>query len=355
MSVTSPLRNTVCSHLKSQASPAMNIYIDESGSFVRAPCSGSWNVVAAFVSPESGRAHVERALMQLKRKLGYLPGSEIKLNQIDESSLAEFIGNLRRSRSILFCTATDAGINTDQAVTAHKAVQVQNIRDNIPRMLHPGGRQGLTMLSGELERTSNQLYVQLVCQVHLLYEVINRSINFYAQRIPGTLSAFRWRVDQKNVSKTDFESAFEKIAPALLQTMSIREPMPIVRGFNYSKMKRYEFVDGIPDYLEKDYGFSIEYAFDVQKLIREDIEFVDSKKSVGIQVVDILASATRRSLRGGFESNSKLSAALGSLMVQRSHRRPPIKIVGFGSDVVVDTKAEQCVRVMHSHNQALLV
>lgn len=333
----------------------MNIYIDESGSFVSAPNPGAWNVVAAFVSPESGRAQVERALLQLKRKLGYLPGSEIKLNQIDESSLAEFIGNLHKSGSILFCTATDAGINTDLAVTAHKAGQVKNIRDNIPRMRHPGGRQGLTILSDELERTSNQLYVQLVCQVHLLYEVINRSINFYAQRIPGTLSAFRWRIDQKNVSKTDFERAFEKIAPALLQTMSIREPMPFVRGFNYSKMKRYEFSDGIPDYLEKDHGISIEDAFDVQKLIREDIAFVDSKKSAGIQVVDILASATRRSLRGNFESNGKLSAALGSLMVQRSHRRPPIELVGFGGEVVVDTKAEQCVRAMHAHNQALLV
>jgi hypothetical protein len=333
----------------------VNIYIDESGSFVCAPSPGAWNVVAAFVSPESGRADVERALMQLKRKLGYLPCSEIKLNQIDESSLIEFIGNLRSSGSILFCTATDAGNNTDQAVSAHKAGQVKNIRDNIPRMRHPGGRQGLTILSDELESTSNQLYVQLVCQVHLLYEVINRSINFYAQRIPGTLSAFRWRVDQKNVSKTDFERAFEKNAPELLQTMSIREPMPFVKGFNYSKMKRYEFTEGIPDYLEKDYGITIEDAFDIQKLIREDIEFVDSKKSVGIQVVDILASATRRSLRGNFKSNSELSAMLGSLMVQRSYRRPPIELIGFTCDVVVDSKAKQCVRAMHAHNQALLV
>lgn len=320
-----------------------------------APNPGAWNVVAAFVSPESGRVHVERALMQLKRKLGYRPGSEIKLNQIDESSLVEFIGNLRISRSILFCTATDAGINTDQAVAAHKASQVKNIREYIPRMRHLGGQQGLTILSDELERTSNQLYVQLVCQVHLLSEVINRSINYYAQRIPGTLSAFRWRVDQKSVSKTNFERAFEKIAPALLQTMSIREPMPFVNGFNYSKMKRYEFADGIPDYLEKDHGIYIEDAFDIQKLIREDLEFVDSKKSVGVQVVDILASATRKSLRGNFESNSKLSAALGSLMVQRSHRRPPIELVGFANDAVVDPKAERCVLAMHAHNQALLV
>jgi Protein of unknown function (DUF3800) len=333
----------------------VNIYIDESGSFVSAPNPGAWNVVAAFVSPESGRAQVERALMQLKRKLGYPPTSEIKLNQIDESSLIEFIANLRISRSILFCTATDAGVNTDQAVCAHKSGQVGNIRDNIPRMRHPGGRQGLTILSDEIERTSNQLYVQLVCQVHLLYEVINRSINFYAQRIPGTLSAFRWRVDQKNVSKTDFERAFEKIAPALLQSMSIREPMPFVKGFNYRKMKRYEFANGIPDYLEKDHGVFIEDAFDVQKLIREDIEFVDSKKSVGIQVVDILASATRRSLRGNFESNIELSAALGSLMVQRSHGRPPIELFGFGGNVAVDTKAEQCVRKMHAHNQSLML
>ncbi len=131
--------------------------------------------------------------------------------------------------------------------------------------------------------------------------------------------------------------------------------MPFVNGFNYRKMKRYEFEDGIPEYLEKDHSIHIDDAFNIQKLIREDIAFVDSKTSVGVQVADILASATRRSLRGTFQSNNDLSSLLGSLMIQRSQHRPPIELVCFGEGTFVDSKAELSVRAMLARNQPLLV
>lgn len=334
----------------------MNIYIDESGTFVSAKDRGSWNVVAAFVVPESSRAKIESALAKLKQKIGHSSSSEIKLNQIDEATLAAFLHELSSSRALLFCTATDAGINTNEAVSIHKAGQVKSIRDNIPRMRYPGGRQGVELLANEIEGIPNQLYVQLVCQVNLLYEVLARSINYYAQRIPGTLGAFRWRIDQKSSSRTAFENAFEKIAPALLQTKSIREPMPFVRGFNYSKMKRYEFENGeIPGYLAEDHDIHIEDAFNIQKVVREDIDFIDSKKSTGVQVADILASATRRSLRGSFRANLDLSSLLGKLMVQRSNFRPPIELISFEEGGLADRQAEESVRAMHAQNQSMLL
>ena len=90
----------------------------------------------------------------------------------------------------------------------------------------------------------NQLYVQLICQVGLLDDVVRRAINFWVQRRPATLREFRWRVDQKNTTKTTFEAAFEKIAPALLQTRSIEDPAIRVRGFDYRHFSGYEFADG---------------------------------------------------------------------------------------------------------------
>ena len=334
----------------------MNIYIDESGSFVSAQSRGAWNVVAAFVAPESSRSKIDASLKRLKLKLAQSPTSEVKLNQIDEQTLADFLRELSRTQSLLFCTATDAGINTNEVISAHKAAQVRKIREGIPRMRYPEGRQGVEILANQVECVSNQLYVQLVCQVNLLYEVLSRSINYYAQRIPGTLSAFRWRIDQKNTSKTDFESAFEKIAPILLQSKSIRKPMPFVKGFNYRKMKRYEFEDGkIPEYLAEDYDIHIEDAFNVQKVIREDIDFVDSKESIGVQVADILASATRRSLRGAFQANHELSALLGSLMVQSSYHSPPIELICFDEGVRADRQAELSVRAMHAQNRSMLL
>lgn len=87
-------------------------------------------------------------------------------------------------------------------------------------------------LADEIQGLSPQLYVQLVCQVRLIDDVLRRAINYYAQRMPQTLRHFRWRIDQKNVEKPTFEQAFARIAPALLQTRSIRDPFEAFCGFN---------------------------------------------------------------------------------------------------------------------------
>ena len=92
-----------------------------------------------------------------------------------------------------------------------------------------------------------------------MFDVIARSINYFAQRVPGALREFRWRIDEK--SGTGFKDAFEKLSPALLQTMSFIEPFMKIDGFDYSRMKQYEFIDGkAPAYLREDYGIKADKA-----------------------------------------------------------------------------------------------
>ncbi|MDI1360607.1 hypothetical protein [Methylotenera sp.] len=233
----------------------MNIYIDESGTFVNAVSLGSWNVVSAYVAPEGIRTKLERVLNILKQHCREESFKEVKLYQIPEEALLEFLRGLSQLNGLLFCTATDAGLNTNQEVTFHKAGQVQSIRKNIPNMLYPEGKAMVSSLANDVEAMPIQLYVQLTCQVQLIYEVISRSINYYAQRTPGTLSSFRWFIDQKDSEKTIFEFAFERLAPALLQSRTIREPMPFVNGFDYRQMSKYEFNDATrPTYLKDEYG-----------------------------------------------------------------------------------------------------
>jgi hypothetical protein len=117
-------------------------------------------------------------------------------------------------------------------------------------MRYEGGRTGVALLANQMEALPHQLYVQLVCQTHLLHDIVGRAVNYFAQRNPATLGEFRWRIDQKDTSKTVYEDAFEKIAPALLQTRSFSEPLERVKGFNYSHFSAYEYEDGkMPDYL----------------------------------------------------------------------------------------------------------
>jgi Protein of unknown function (DUF3800) len=334
----------------------MQIYIDESGSFVSALLAGSWNVVAAVAMPESARLKIDKSFKLLKLSTGTNVLNEIKLNDIPEFQYLAFLESLLQTDLLLFATATDAGYNTPDRIARHQKGQVEKIRENIPRMRFEGGMQGFKLLADQLEVIPLQLYAQLVCQVDLLHDVVSRSINYFAQRIPGTLTEFRWRIDQKNTSKTTYEKAFEDIAPALLQTRSLREPAFRIAGFDYRRMSAYEFPNGEPpQYLAQEYGIHVEQGLNIQKLIRGNLKFEDSKLSLGIQLADLLASGLRRCLRGGFQNNEAASQALGKLTLQNQRGKYPIHLISFAElEGQADPVASKAVKIMKQFCRPML-
>lgn len=324
----------------------MNIYVDESGSFVSAPTLGAWNVVVAVTAPESARAAIRHAINALKLECGTNRADEAKLNDVSESQYVRFAKRLEESHVLLFATATDAGLNSPALVSAHQQIQVAKIRENIPRMKYEGGRKGVELLAAQVEGLSPQLYAQLTCQVNLFHDVVRRSITYYAQRIPASLREFRWRIDQKNTSRTDFEDAFEKIVPILLQSRSMREPGARVQGFDYRHLKDYELVEGeVPEYLAEEFGIKVTHGLNVQRLIRKNLRFEDSTQNVGIQVADLLASGLRRCLRLGFKDNTVVAHALGSLMLQNQRPKYPIDLISFTDGEI---ESEQTAAVVKS-------
>jgi hypothetical protein len=95
----------------------MNIYIDESGTFVNSPRLESWNVVAAVAAAESARSAIHDALKVLRATCGGLPLDEVKLNQLDEAAFVSFLTRLDRPDILMFATATDAGLNESPRVS----------------------------------------------------------------------------------------------------------------------------------------------------------------------------------------------------------------------------------------------
>jgi hypothetical protein len=246
----------------------LNIYIDESGSFVNASTAGSWNAVAALAVDEKSEEEIGYHLDQLKISNGFDPSKETKLKDLTESSYLQFIEKLAGFNIVVFSTATDSGLNTIDRVIAHQQGQAAEILRHIDKMKYEGGRQGVQLVSSQLAKLSPQLYVQLLCQVNLMFDIVSRVINYYAQREPEALAEFRWRIDQKNISRTDFEDAFEKLSPALLQTRSISEPLKMVKGFDYSSLSQYEFEDGkVPEYLNEVYGIEAKFGLRAWKKI----------------------------------------------------------------------------------------
>jgi hypothetical protein len=334
----------------------VNIYIDESGSFVNASTVGAWNAVAALAVTENSDEKVTQLLDQLKISNGHESGIEAKLNDVTEDAYLQFIGNLADLNLVVFSTATDSGLNTTDRVLEHQQHQVAEILRHIDKMKYEGGRQGVQLVASQLEKLSPQLYVQLLCQVNLMFDVVSRVITYFAQRDPGALAEFRWRIDQKNISRTDFEDAFEKLSPPLLQTRSMSEPLLMVNGFDYSNLSQYEFEDGnVPDYLKEVYGIEAQAGINIQKLIRGNIKFMDSKDSPGIQVVDLVVSGIRRCLRRQFSDNDKAASMLGKLMLQAKHNAPPLNLISFANDLPLAIEAASLVRMMSKNCKNMIM
>ena len=325
----------------------MNIYVDESGSFVNAPRPGSWNVVVAYASPEGDKRKLRECLRRLKLASGHRFRDEIKLGGIDESLYLQFLYSLGKLAGVVFCTATDAGWNNDYTVSEHQRQQVKLALSNIDRMRHRGGRDGVRLLASQLGELPSQLYVQLHCQIDLFFDVVSRVAIYFIQRRPNSLKRFRWRIDQKNSTKTDYEDAFEKLSPLIIQTRSLTRPVIFVNEFDYRPMKEFMFEDGeAPEYLKRDYGIRADVGLDVGKIIRGDIEFVDSRESNGVQVADLVASGIRRCMRRGFADNIEVARALGSCMIQAEDNKPPLNLIGFSQMAPIEGETAELIQIM---------
>lgn len=337
----------------------MQIFIDESGSFVYTDQKAAWSSVSAVVIPESALSKAESALKDFKAENGCLSIDELKLGKVeDELSYFRFLGKLDSANCTLYGIATDAHLNAPEAIRLHKEATAQGLLANLDKMHHEAGRRSIEYVADQVRRLSPQLYIQFICQISLMYHVVSQAINYYAQHEPESLSTFVWRVDQKAIEKkTEYEEAFEKLSPAYLQMLSLSDPMMRVAEFDYSHLVEYEFPEGqAPKYLKEDYGFKVDLtrALNIQKVIRGDIQFLDSKGSFGLQISDLLSAGLRRCLRSGFKDNIRAAAFLGRLMIQRVGNQYPLLLSSLGRRAVVDEPTAVLIRMMRSQQRPML-
>lgn len=337
----------------------MNIYIDESGTFVSTSSNqNAWNCVAAYASPEVDTRKTKQLLDTLKIQSGMRYTDEIKLKHIKEEFYFDFLKKLGELNGLLFVVATNGFHNKTELIKNHQILQVEGLLKNMSKMKYEGGRLGLQLLADQLGALPPQLYIQLHCQVTLLHDFIKRGVLYFVQRQPSTLGSFKWKIDQKNTIKTDFEDAFEKMAPPLLQSKSLNDPMIMLIGEDYSHFEKYNFVAGSePTYLKDDYGIAIETAnaTNIGKLIRENLKFIDSKENIGIQIADLLASGIRRCLRKDFENNNLAAKLLGNLTVQNDRQSQSIHLVTLeNNEIFLDEPTGTIIKTMSLHSKSMI-
>lgn len=334
----------------------MRIFIDESGSFAYADDHNAWSTVGAFVILDEVMGSAESALQQFKVENGFAPTDELKLGKVgDEMSYFRLLNRLAQLNCTLYGLATNAHLNTPETALAHKTQSAQGLVKHIDKMVHQSMKESILSVSEQVLRLSDQLYIQFTCQIQLMHYVVSQAVTYYVQVNPESLGSFVWRVDQKEPSrKTEFEDVFENLSPGYLQTLSMDDPLPRIEGFDYSYMAKYDCAE--PTYLKEQYGVDVDLSdvLDIGKLIRDDIQFVDSKSDFGVQLADLLASGLRRCLKKEFNDNLRAAAFLGRLMVNRGRGQQPLLLLSLGEEEALDKPTEGLVRMMKRQQRPMI-
>ncbi len=293
----------------------MHLFIDESGTFV-IPENGKWSVccLAALVIPDDEYAEIMKKFETLKSEWGG-GAKEIKGRELGERQIASVIQLLGRHDVIFKAITIDMGLQTVDGIRKHKEAQVAGITENVTPAHSQDVVKGLKSLQDKLKELPDQLYVQFVLGAELLAEVLRVATLYYVQRKPLELGHFRWVLDAKDDLTTPYEDLWmEMIRPALM-SKSFTEPLTMLKGADYSAFQTFRGVlPEVPKYLrgvlpdERPFEYT-----DIGKIVTEDFQFKESGEEPGLQLVDILCNALRRSMNGSLQRQGW--ETLGCLMV----------------------------------------
>lgn len=258
----------------------MHIYVDESGTFVHTEKPGSWSVIAAFALPERHLEKLDRLLSELRTEVR--GGAEVKLKHLPEARYIRFLRDLSRLGGLAFAAAGDASSMPPDVVAFHRQQQAKAIVRHLDKLEYQSMRDQLTELSRTVASLPLQLYTQMQLQITLFHRVVCRSSLYFAQHEPAALEYFRWRIDQKDINKSEYERIFELVLAPAIQSKALGEPMIMLEGADYSYFDRFDFAPGKePTYLATDYGIDVKDGFDAKKVLTEDFALVDSTSSPG--------------------------------------------------------------------------
>ena len=283
---------------------------------------------------------------------------EVKFGDMSEKDYFEFLHKLTQRNGLAFAVATDAGLQTSQDIEAHRTSQAAKVVEHVDKMLYQTGRESLQRLSEDIRALPLQLYTQLMLQLRLFHRVLELATLFYAQRRPPTLAKLSWRLDRKDTILTAYEDAFMRVLPAILQSMSISNPMRRLTDWaDYSHFRRFEFKPGEqPDYLQTVYGLPERESSgaNLKMMVTEDFQLVDSSDVPGVQIADLLAGGLRRLMRGGFNQPDVAARLLGSVFCASIDGSVCVNLGSLGGQALVSDATARLLKLMSRYAQPVL-
>lgn len=328
----------------------MYIYCDESGSFAKADKPGAWCVVVCYALTESQRRAAEKALRQYKLSAGKRFDEEVKRKLVDDRCYFRLLGELAGVGGVAVAIATDSGSN--QGAEANKALQTQRLlqaREGADETQ----RQEIDDLVHDMSGLSTQLYIEYICRLELAWRAIRSTVTFFAKSFPATFGRFRWVFDEK---PENLKQLFCSSIPGFINELGKREPLELLEKADYSHLARFlvpenvrqaALLEGMPSPDTRIYNAA--------RIMTEDVMFVDSKTSCGVQIADLIANGLRACLRGEFADNDRASQLLGRLLYEKAWVPQVLPLIHFTESLAAQASpsAHRAISIMSQSAQRL--
>ncbi|MDE0534328.1 MAG: hypothetical protein OXI01_23190 [Albidovulum sp.] len=240
----------------------------------------------------------EKLYGRLRRRLPKAKG-EVKGRTLSESELVEVAQILRKIGAVFEVVVIDIGMHSKEELLFHKAEQAEAITTHLTSEHHPSVVEAVWMLRRQLEDMPLQLYVQSVAMGELVYQTLNHASTYFAFRIPSELGEYHWRIDGKDRLKiTRWEKWWSTVVLPMLESKTFRDPLIAVEGGDYRWQEQFR---KRPDDYKLAYVKDAEKGefFDLGTVIAKNFCF-SSVPEFGLEAVDIVTNAIRRSLSGNF-------------------------------------------------------
>lgn len=151
---------------------------------------------------------------------------------------------------------------------------------------HEKLRVQITQLASNVGHMSNQQMLRLAAWAKCISRSISDSVIFHSgDNYHNSWSSLRFEIDPVQQKGGTEKSSFEFLLPAWIRAWSFDDPMATIEGVHTADhpfVKNWECVEGI----------------DIGKMFKNNVHYVPSEHSLGIQLADVTASLIRRAVIG---------------------------------------------------------
>lgn len=291
----------------------MHIFIDESGNFVTPNVpSSKVSSVASLIIPDEDLDIIIEKYINLRSSWGF--NHEVKGSKLTEKQISDVIILLRSHNVLVEIVCIDIATHKEENVERYKDIQAYKLVENLTEAHHKNIVKQLHEYKDRLANLPNQLFLQAMLSIQLMKRILTNATLYYSQCMPKELGSFNWFVDAKNanVEKTNYEELWSTL---LMPIMQSNFKLGQFDEGDYSYFSRYDVAfEDMTEHQKCLRSKDSIGATDIKKLISENLSFSDSESVIGLQLVDIIASAFNRAMNGNL--GIKGWRHLGALMAQ---------------------------------------